>query len=332
MAHAPSASAFLGSKAGDAHSRLPAFTAVMAPLHVHSDRHKSWVSPDAKLAPRILFVSDDTSNDVYLFRLPNFTLIGTLTGFAEPQGMCEDASGSIWISNTSTSQMFLYSRTGTLMKTLSDAGEFPVGCAVNRANGDLAVTNLITTGGGNGDVLVFPGGTGTGTPLQNPSQLEYFFPAYDANGNLYVDGFSTSGYYILSECPSGSSSCSTLTVSGASIHFPGGLNWDRVNNDLIAGDQECGSSFTGSCEYAMTIASGTGTVTTTTPLTDTGGGACDVDEGVIAPFSRYFAGPCISESTQSPVAARWAFPVGGNPTHFSTGVVSFPIGAAISNK
>ncbi|HEY1868153.1 MAG TPA: hypothetical protein VGG70_07620, partial [Candidatus Cybelea sp.] len=62
------------------------------------------------------------------------------------------------------------------------------------------------------------------------------------------------------------------------------------------------------------------------------GGACDVDEGVIAPFSRYFAGPCISESTQSPVAARWAFPVGGNPTHFSTGVVSFPIGAAISNK
>ncbi len=44
---------------------------------------------------------------------------------------------------------------------------------------------------------------------------------------------------MLSECPAGSGSRSTLNISGGAPVFPGGLNWDRVNCDLIIGDQEC---------------------------------------------------------------------------------------------
>ncbi|MGA9945981.1 MAG: hypothetical protein WBP75_13180, partial [Candidatus Cybelea sp.] len=36
-----------------------------APLHV--DHRKSWVSPEVARLPRILFVSDDSTNDVLLF-------------------------------------------------------------------------------------------------------------------------------------------------------------------------------------------------------------------------------------------------------------------------
>jgi hypothetical protein len=319
----------MGVQIPDHHSKFPGLTAFRTSgLHVHSDHHKSWVSPDVKKAPRILFVSDDSTNDVYIYLLPNFKLKGTLTGFYEPQGMCSDSSGNIWITNTLTSQIFQYSRTGTLMKTLSDPGYYPVGCAVNKTNGDVAVTNIVSTSGYPGNVMIYANGTGSGTPITNSNQYEYFFPTYDTSGNLYVDGFSNSFIYILSECSS--SSCSTMNVSGGTLYFPGGLNWDRVNNNLVAGDQECNAQFA-SCQYQMTVSGSTATITGSTQLADYNGGACDVDQGTLAPFSRYFAGPCIDEyGTASSIAGRWAYPAGGDAGTYS--ILTYPIGSAISNK
>jgi hypothetical protein len=312
----------------DVHSGFPANTSFRPLKNVHPDHAKSRVSSDIAKLPRLLFVSDDDTDDVYIFTMPTMQLKGTLTGFAEPQGMCTDRSGNIWITNTETSQVLQYSRAGVAMGSVSVPGYFPVGCAINKTNGDLAVTNIVSTAGGDGNVEVFPGATGTGNILTNPSQTEYFFPTYDKSGNLYVDGFGTSGY-ILSQCPSGSSSCSTMTVSGVSPGFPGGLNWDRVNNGIILGDQECA---TGSCQYAATISGSTATVTGTTPVNGISGGICDVDQGTIAPMSKYFAGGCISEATgQSSAAARWAYPAGGTPGNSNT-TAEYPIGAAISNK
>lgn len=332
-AYAPSsgASAPMGSHIPNLHSQFPANTSVKTPS-VHRDHHKSWVSPDAKLAPRLLFVADDDTDDVYIFTMPAMALKGTITGFDEPQGMCTDASGNIWITNTETFQIFQYSRTGTLLKTLSDVDGYPVGCAVNKSNGDLAVTNIIDASGGlPGNVVVYANASGSGTEITNPDQSEYFFPAYDRSGNLYVNGFTRSSYiYVLSECPSGSSACHSLSVSGGSLFFPGGLNWDRVNNNLVAGDQECNEE-AASCQYQMTISGSTATITGSTPLSNTNGTGCDVDQGALAPFSKYFAGGCITEGSGTTTAARWAYPVGGEPTNNNT-TPEYPIGAAISNK
>lgn len=318
-----------GAATGAAHvrdSHFPASTSFRALKNVHPDHKKSWVSPDVAKAPRLLFVSDDDTNDVYIFTMPAMALKGTLTGFSEPQGMCNDSSGNIWITSTSQEEVIQYSRTGTSLKSVSTPGYFPVGCAVNKTNGDLAVTNIVSTAGGDGNVMIFHNGSGTGTPITNPSQTEYFFPAYDKSGNLYVDGFGNSGF-ILSGC--GSSSCSTITVSGGSVGFPGGMNWDRVNDNLIIGDQECA---TGSCEDAATISGSTATITHSTPVNNYDGSACDVDQGTIAPMSKYFAGPCITQASALSSAARWAYPAGGTPGHFNNSVVEFPIGSAISNK
>lgn len=325
----PGASAPMGAHIPNARGQFPANTAVRTP-NVHRDHHKTWISPDVAKAPRLLFISDDDTDDVYIFTMPAMALKGTITGFDEVQGMCDDASGNIWVTNTETSQIFQYSRTGTLLKTLSDPGEYPVGCAVNKANGDLAVTNIVSTSDDPGNIVVYAGGTGSGTPISNSNQYEYFFPAYDLSGNLYADGFSNSFYYILSECPSGSGSCHTLNVSGGSVEFPGGLNWDRVNNNLVAGDQECEDE-AASCQYQMTISGSTATITGSTTLSNYNGTGCDVDQGTIAPFSKYFAGPCITEASASSTAARWPYPAGGDPTNYSTNV-EFPIGSAISNK
>jgi hypothetical protein len=300
------------------------YTSVKAPK-VHRDTGKSHVSPGAKAVPRLLFVSDDSSEDVYIFSLPAMALMGTLTGFSEPQGMCTDKAGNIWITNTGTLQIYQYSRTGTLLNTLSDPNGDPVGCAVYKANGDLAVTNIFNTSGP-ATVEVYANATGTPTAYNNPSQSENFFDAYDNQGNLYVDGFGNSGF-SLSVLPNGSSTMSTVTVGGGTITFPGGVNWKPATG-LVVGDQECSS---GSCLDAVSISGNTGTITGTTPLSNSNGGGCDVDQSTISPFGKFFAGGCITTGSAPSTAARWAYPAGGIPTNFSTSV-SEPIGAAISNK
>lgn len=273
---------------------------------VHPDHHKSWISADVKKARRLLFVSDDSTNDVYIFTMPAMALKGTLTG-TEPQGMCTDRGGHAWITNTETSQVFQCSRSGKLLKSVSVPGFLPVSCAVNKSNGDLAISNLISASGYSGNVEIFTGGSGSGTPIADPSQAQYYFPAYDTRGNLYVDGFSTSGSTILSECRAGGSGCATLNIVGGTVSFPGGLNWDRVNKELVVGDQSCNDEGE-SCQYAMTISSSTATITGSTLLTDYNGDGCDVDQGTLAGSSNYFAGPCISQASASSISARCDIP------------------------
>jgi len=136
----------------------------------------------------------------------------------------------------------------------------------------------------------------------------------------------TSGF-SLSRLPNGSSTMSTVTISGGTITFPGGVNW-RPSTGLIVGDQECSS---GSCQDAISVSGSTGTITGSTPLTNYNGGGCDVDQATISPFGKFFAGGCITTGTAASTADRWAYPAGGEPTNYSTSV-SEPIGAAISNK
>lgn len=307
---------------------FPGYTGLKAPQS-HPDHSKSWISPDVKKAPRIMFVSDYALGDVYIYAMPDVTLKATLTGFSGPQGMCTDGS-NIYITNTNTSQVFKYSRTGSLLNTLNDTGEYPTGCSVNRSNGDVVVSNIVNTSGGPGNLELFKGGTGTPTPLTNSNQYEYFFPTYDNAGNVYVDGFSNSFFFLLSECSTTSLSCHNVGVSGASPFFPGGLNWDRVNNALVVGDQECGGNL-GSCWYSGTVSGSTYSVSGTTNLQNFDGTACDVDQGALGPFSKYAAGGCITFGTSVSSSDRWAYPAGGTPNWYNTSV-SEPIGAAISNK
>jgi hypothetical protein len=309
---------------------FPGYTGVKAPFS-KPDHSKSWISPDAKRAPRIMFVTDYALGDVYMYSMPDVVLKGTLTGFSGPQGECTDGS-NIFITNTNTSQVFKYSRTGTLLATLSDSGEYPTGCSVNRANGDVVVSNIISTSGTSGNLELYKGGTGSPTPITNPNQYEYFFPTFDNNGNIYVDGFSNSFTFLLSECTATSSiySCHNVSVSGASPFFPGGLNWNGPAGQLVVGDQECGGTLS-SCWYSGTVSGSTYTVSGSTTLSNFDGTGCDVDQGALGPFGKYAGGGCITFGTSVSTSDRWSFPAGGTPGWYNN-AVSEPIGAAISNK
>ncbi|MFZ0032776.1 MAG: hypothetical protein WAK84_12985, partial [Candidatus Cybelea sp.] len=130
----------------------------------------------------------------------------------------------------------------------------------------------------------------------------------------------------------GSSSISNVTVSGGTLFFPGGLNWDSATSSVILGDQECGGA-AGSCLYSATVSGGVATITGVTNLLDVSGqSAGDVDQWAIAPQGRYVAAGIISQDSNPSGVARWAFPAGGVPTNFNDAAVVEPIGTAISNK
>lgn len=315
-------------------NRAPAtFTAAIY-KGVHRSRQKSWVAPDIKRARRLLFISDYYTQAVYIFTLPNLTLKGTLTGFYGPQGMCSDRTGNIWVANTGTQQILQYSRNGKLLRQLSDPDGSPVGCAINKLNGDLAVTNILNASRGHGGVEVYSNASGAPTFYTNPSQAEYYFDAYDSKGNLYVDGTATSVTFALSELPSGTSEMKTINLSGGTLYWPGGVNWYAPGNYLILGDQQCnGGQPIASCVYWVSIAGFSGTITGVTNLQSYNGGNGDVDEAVISPFGKYLAGGMLGTMGDGgPTANRWAYPDGGSPTHYSTESVMEPVGAAISNK
>ena len=113
----------------------------------------------------------------------------------------------------------------TPIKTLSVNYSFPSSCAMN-AGGDLAVGILYASSGpGGGDVVIFKNASGSGTAYPTPLDEE-FFDGYDAQGNLFADGFTgdRSGFALV-ELPNGGTKFKTIHTSNA-IQFPGSVQWD----------------------------------------------------------------------------------------------------------
>ncbi len=301
----------------------------------HPNHAKTWVSPDVDGAPRLLFISDYGADAVDIFTMPAMKLKGTITGLSSPEGECTDAKGNLWVANTGLQEMLQYSRTGTLLNTLSVPNEYPASCAVDKATGDLAVSNIESTSGP-GDIVIFKNASGTGTAYSNPSIYQYFFLGYDPNGNLFFDGTDssrTSSYFA--ELPVGSGTTKTIALSGGTLHFAGMVQWDKAGNYVALGDQQCGGA-PAACIYWVSVSGSGGTVTGTTTLSNyQGGSVCDLTQGAIAANGQQYVAGADYETCgyTATTADRWAYPAGGMPTNDNT-TASFvePIGAAVYEK
>ncbi len=301
--------------------------------NVRHDRRKSWISPDVQKAPRLLFVSDDGSDDVDIFTMPDMTLKGTITDFNQPQGECSDKHGNIYVADTQATQVEEYSRSGTLLNAYADSYGYPVGCAVNPVNGNLAIANFVGFAG-HGQVLIFSSPSATPAIITNPKQYFYSFLGYDIHGDLWVDGRDMTKKYILSDC-SGALVCRTITLTGGTIYFPGAVQWDQKEYSWVLFDQRCGNT-NAACSYWV---SGTGVLGQATNYENGDGGPlCDMVQGVVAAYGkRYTAGSdyeyvgCTNAGNSS--VYRWQYPAGGEPTNHVTAPLpqAFqPAGAAIS--
>jgi hypothetical protein len=201
-----------------------------APNARSAARGHSWMSPAAK-TQSLIYVSSVLTNDVYVYSYATQQLVGTLSGFETPYGMCADKKGDVWIANDGASELLEYKHGGTSpIQTLSDANEYPEGCSIDPTTGNLAVTNF-SSNSGSGNVAVYVGAQGSAQTYTDPSIVNYRFCGYDGSGNLFVDGANTSGSFAFAELPKGSASFNNITL-GETVEWPGGVQWDGKHIDV----------------------------------------------------------------------------------------------------
>ncbi|HEU5479584.1 MAG TPA: hypothetical protein VFU90_07100, partial [Candidatus Tumulicola sp.] len=191
-------------------------------LPAHSSSGRSWMDPSA-VTSDLLYVSDTDTSEVYVFSYPQGKPKGALTGFTDPAGVCVDAHGNVFVTNTGGFNVLEYAHGGTTpIATLKDAGYFPVGCSVDPKTGNLAVTNFATSSSTQGNVVIYKGAKGRPTGFYtNPNMSEMLLCGYDASGNLFVDGTTASSAAKFAELPSGKTKLVLLTLN-QSIASPGG--------------------------------------------------------------------------------------------------------------
>ena len=108
--------------------------------------HRRGSPPGAALSPALLYVSDWDTNDVFIYDYSTRKAAGKLTGLRDPYGQCVDRSGNVWIAEAGGFTVVAYPYASKKpLKHLQTTG-YPIGCAVNRSNGDLAVSNFTGKG------------------------------------------------------------------------------------------------------------------------------------------------------------------------------------------
>ena len=297
------------------------------PEQLHSMLHTSLILPAAKSKAPLLFVSDAATAEVYIYQVSTLKVVGTVTGLTQPQGECSDDKGNVWVTDAGAGAIYELSHQGRLENTLSLG--YPVGCASDPKTGALAVMSLYGSDGSQGEITVYPKGSGSPRSYTTPKQYYYNFGGYDASGNLFFDGRAKSGTFMLSELPKGRKAPYMVRLSGGTIYFPGMVQWDETKRELVVGDQSCGNAYA-SCLYTVKIEDKTGTIQGTIGLqTPSGGQVCDLIQGVI--YKGELAGSDNDICGSAPSTTYiWPYPAGGAPTRFNKSTDSEPVGAAIS--
>lgn len=281
----------------------------------HHRDGKSWIRTPLTDS-QLLYISDAASDTVSVFGYPSRTPVGQLFGFNQPQGECADEDGNVYITNTGAQQIDVYPPgSGTLLQTISDPGEFPVGCAIG-PRGDLAVTNIASTSYGTGSISMYRGSYTVPIVITSPYFASMYFDGFDDNDNLFVDGQNGSGAFQLGELASGSGTITPVSVTGATISYPGGVQVTYPGPKVNVGDQ------LGNVVYRM---SESGVVNGHTSLH----GSSDCVQGTIVVGKPATRGVFICPDAGTADTEFFKYTAGGSPTHTITGFAE-PIGSVVA--
>jgi hypothetical protein len=276
---------------------------------VHADRSRSWMAPDAKKND-LLYISDLGTDDVYAYSYPSGELKGTLTGFHGPWGECVDKAGDVFITNASAFQILEFAHGGTSpIATLSDPNQYPVSCSIDPTTGNLAVANQESTNGF-GSVSIYAKAQGMPTIYKVPGINQCASAAYDARGNLFVDGVNGFESFKFAELSRGRKTFTNITLNHR-IRAPGGIQWD--GKYVAIGDPE------GNTIYQFTVSGSRGTEVGSTSL--------DGSDLNIQFWIHHHT--IISPNFLDTSVMFWNYPAGGTATKTLSGF-SQPIGATVS--
>lgn len=324
-----------GSSTNAAHesgNRVNLMQTLVTPRSVrpHFNRHVKdarIVKPNCCALQKTLFASDafggsNYTGAIYMFDYVTGAFFGQVApppeGFLEPQGGCSDNSGNVYFANTSMSTIDEYNHSGAYVATITDSGQYPVGCAYDRTTGNLAISNITSISGGRGSLSIFNGGVVQNT-YAVPNMSRVYFLGYEGStGTLWLDGQNLSGVFQYDSFNDGT--FTPVTISGATIRIPGMVQWSAKTKYMNVGDQD---TYAAPTIYQV---DDSGKVKGETVLDCPISIPCDLVHGAIkgpglaTPFNVFGT------------VARFAYPAGGSPILEYNATIGYsePIGAAIS--
>ncbi len=294
----------------------------------HADRARSWMAPEAK-KQNLLYISDLLGQvvDIYTYG-HGYKLVGMLTGFFNPEGLCVDKAGDVYVVNDTSGGVhqiteYAHGATSPLQNLVNDNGNVN-GCSVDVKTGNLAVTNFWGATEGAGGVSVYKNGTGSPAFYTDANIHYYYYCGYDDKGNLFVDGLSDASNFGFAELPKGGTSFKDVSL-GQTIYLPGGVQWD--GKYMAVGDQVAVKHGFTSTIYQFSISGSAGTEIGYTLL----GGSKQVSQFWIPGVGKKHveAKSVIGPDQNGQNTLFWAYPAGGSPTNTISGEVA-PVGATIS--
>ncbi len=322
----PSAFQPVGGSTGQSVVRRPRMAHGIVPLAMRNAIRTPHVSPGPVTAVSRLpfgpldFVSDFSNNEIYVLSSSG-RLIGTLnasTGLRFPQGMSvTNNPRALYVANSGADNILVYT-SATAVSTLNDPNQEPGDVSVD-SSGNVAAENYdgsvsCYVGGATSPSFTIGGTSGTGT------FYNIFFGAFDAAGNLYIDGFDYDGYAVVGEivggCQSSNNTVTDLTTANTLL-YAGGVQVTS-NGTISIEDQQALTIYT----YNPPSGTSLGSPVATTPLT----GSSDPVSFSLTQGS----GNALTADDGLTNANVYAFPMGGSPEQtFTLPGATDPIGTAL---
>jgi hypothetical protein len=191
-----------------------------------SGHSRSWMSPAAKVAKQLLYVSNlnNSQGTINVYSYSKEQLVGQLSGIDGPVGMCVDSSGDVFIPQRFSGSVYEYAHGGTTpIATLNDGYESGT-CSIDPTTGNLAVGDIAT----NFEIFPYEGSGKFGSPTvySAPSGFASVNSVgYDNDGNLFFQGSNTDNGTEEGWLPKGASSAVQLNLN-VTIGGPGQVQWD----------------------------------------------------------------------------------------------------------
>jgi hypothetical protein len=237
---------------------------------------------------------------------------------ANPNGMTTDAAEDLYVANIGYSNVIVYAKPYTSIKlTLDDPGQLPTDVAVS-STGVVAVMNYLTTALYPGSVSFYAKGSSTAcATVGDPGWISFDNAAFDAAGNLFINGQDSTGKMLIGELVGGCSATTitTLTV-GNVIASPGGVQ--EYRGKLLIDDPANREIYT----YAPPSGGSLGSPTATTTLA----GAINPVTFAIESNGRHLWTADLNASL--PAAQRYTYPAGASVKEINDHIT--PIGIAVN--
>jgi hypothetical protein len=212
-------------------------------------------------ASQLPSLASSTSGDLLYFghavgRRPNFRGLLSVVMFPSgkpfatidlpglAQGACSDTSGNVWVvvKENYDFNAYEYAHGGTVpIATIHivRAQDFATDCAVDPSTGNLAV---LVGGRSATSYAEIWAHAREGKPARYQMLFTPTSCVYDADGNLFVDGWSgDTVLFELAELSKGSRAFANVTLDKPPLNYPGHIRWD--GSDIDIADNSFSDSF-----------------------------------------------------------------------------------------